>query len=72
MRPDQKITAAIYDRKHAWFFLTYITDTQFVFLQKVLYANLIRTLINGLLYVLQFSATLLTQHLLNQKLASTP
>jgi len=26
MRPDQKITAAIYDSKHAWFFLTYIND----------------------------------------------
>ena len=44
----------------------------FVFIQNVLYANLIRTLIHGLLYVLQFSATLLTQHLLNQKLTSTP
>jgi len=26
MRPDQKITADIYDSKHAWFFLTYIND----------------------------------------------
>jgi len=72
MRPDQKTTAAIYDSKHTWFFLTYMNDVYSCSFKKYYTPIWFKSYPTALLYVLQFHATLLTKNLLNQKSASTP
>ena len=72
MRPDQKTTAAIYDSKHTWFFLTYMNDVYSCSFKKYYTPIWFTSYPTALLYVLQFHATLLTKNLLNQKSASTP